>query len=57
MSRCIACNCILTPQESTRRFKGSGTFTELCNRCLHTISDDVQTVEGNVPDEESEYEE
>ena len=55
MSRCIACNCILTPQESTRRFKGSGTFTELCNKCLDTI--DVETVEGNVPDEESEHEE
>jgi hypothetical protein len=46
MSRCYACNCILTTQESVRKFKGSGTFTELCSSCLSTISEEVETVEG-----------
>lgn len=47
--RCYACDHILKPSEATRKFKNSGVFTDLCNQCLSTISDDsdfVETVEG-----------
>lgn len=49
--RCAACNVILTTSESVRRFKNSGAFVDLCNKCLSTISDDVQTVDGEADDE------
>lgn len=51
--RCYSCNCILSQQESIRKFKESGTYTELCSGCLSTISDDVETVEGNYEPEEN----
>lgn len=57
--RCVACNKILTSRESTRRFKESGAFVDLCNGCLSTIDDSVQTVDSkNLPDEgdEDKYE-
>lgn len=53
MSRCFCCNVILKPSEATRKFKESGAPTEMCNKCLDTISDEgVDTVEGVVEDEE-----
>ncbi len=56
--RCYSCNKVLTTQESVRRFKGSGDFVDLCNGCLSTISEDVDTVDGcggeEVDDEEPE---
>jgi len=56
--RCECCNVILTPQEATRKFKGSGTYVDMCNKCLTTIDDDVDTVEGEGYDvsEESDKE-
>ena len=50
--RCYACNNILTTSEATARFKGSGDFTELCNKCISTIDDDVEVTEGNDDDED-----
>jgi hypothetical protein len=56
MCRCVACNVILTPSESVRRFKHSGEFVDMCNKCLSTISDDVEVVDGNADDgDEGEY--
>ena len=54
--RCYSCNCILSTQESVRRFKGSGAFTELCNGCLGTISDEVETTDGKFQEEENRNE-
>lgn len=55
--RCVACNVILTPQESTRRFAQSLDFVDLCNKCLGTIEDeDLQTEDGEYNDDE-EYDE
>lgn len=57
--RCECCNKILNSQESTRKFKESGTFVDMCNECLDTISDDVEVTEGyqegedNYDDDES----
>ena len=44
MSRCYCCNKILTPQESTRRFKESGKYTDTCSSCLKDI--DIPTVDS-----------
>lgn len=49
--RCYACNNILKPSEATRRFKDSGSFTEMCNPCLGTIAE-VDTVDGEATDED-----
>lgn len=56
MSRCYACDACLTDQENTRRFKRSGTFTELCTKCLHTIDDQVEYDNGRPPKEKEESE-
>lgn len=54
--RCECCNKVLNTQESTRRFKDSGTFVDMCNACLFSISDDVEVTEGNNDeDNEGEY--
>ena len=53
--RCFCCNKSLSNLESTRKFS-SGVFTDMCNKCLGTISDDVNTQEENM-NNESEYDE
>lgn len=51
--RCYCCDHILTPQESTRRFKESGVFTDMCNSCLNSIAEeDIETVDGVVMDDQ-----
>ena len=52
--RCAACNVPLSTSESVRRFKESGDFVDLCNKCLATISDDVQVVDGQASDEDDD---
>lgn len=42
--RCCCCDVILTPQESVRKFRDSGHFTDTCTRCLRDIP--VATTEG-----------
>lgn len=43
--RCLACDVVLTKMEETsRRYKSSGKFVDLCNHCFSTIEDSVQTV-------------
>lgn len=55
--RCYSCNCILTPRESVRRFSESQDFVDLCNTCLSTIDEDVDTVDGAyVEEDENESE-
>lgn len=45
--RCYACNNILMTQEATRKFSESGSYTELCNKCLDAIGDDsIETEDG-----------
>lgn len=52
--RCYSCNKALSTQESTRRFKESNTFVDLCNGCLSTIDDSVETVDS-ISLEDDEY--
>jgi hypothetical protein len=49
--RCYCCNNLLKPSEATRRFADSGAYTEMCDKCLGTISD-IDTVEGEGTDED-----
>ena len=55
--KCSCCDVILTTAESVRKFKGSGEYVDMCNKCLATISDDVATVEGEAADSEESSEE
>lgn len=55
--KCHACNVTLSTSESVRRFKESGEFVDLCNKCLATISDDVEVVEGVASLEEEDNDE
>ena len=53
--KCYCCDKILTTQEATRRFKESGMFVDMCNKCLVTIDDDVEYTDGTY--EEDDFEE
>lgn len=55
--RCSCCNVILTTQESTRKFKVSGDYVDMCNKCLNTIDEDVQYSEGSFEEEDGESDE
>jgi hypothetical protein len=51
--KCSCCDVILTTAESVRKFKDSGQYVDMCNKCLATISDDVDTVDGVAAEEEA----
>ena len=56
--KCFCCDKILTTQEATRRFKESGAFVDMCNKCLSTIDDEVDYTDGNYEEGDDEgYEE
>lgn len=49
--RCYCCNNPLSGKESTRKFKLSSTYTDMCDKCLSEISDqEIDTVEGEGED-------
>lgn len=50
--KCSCCDVILTTQESVRKFRNSGEYVDMCNKCLSTISDDVQVVDGDAEDDD-----
>lgn len=43
--RCLSCNKNLSDYEATRRYAHSGDFVDLCNKCFHPISKEVNTIE------------
>lgn len=49
--RCYCCDRELSTQESTRRFKLSKEYTDMCNTCLATI-EEVETLDSDRVDEE-----
>lgn len=55
--KCSCCDVILTTQEATRKFKDSGDFVDMCNKCLSTIDDVVSYTEGNTDNEDGEDDE
>ena len=54
--RCECCNVVLSSQEATRKFKSSGTFVDMCNKCLSTIDDQVEFTEGYLEKDEDDLE-
>lgn len=50
--RCIACDKELSDRESTNKFIFSGTYSDMCSRCLGTIADVAPTEDVAVPMEE-----
>jgi hypothetical protein len=43
--RCIACDKALTDYEATRRSAFTNEYTDLCNNCFASISEDLHTIE------------
>ena len=43
--RCKACDIVLNKFESTRKYKDSGEFIDLCNGCYTAVKEDVQAIE------------
>lgn len=43
--RCIACNCVLTDFEATRKSLTTGDYIDMCNHCFSTIEEDVMVEE------------
>ena len=39
--RCVACDDLLTDNESTTKSSITGEYLDLCTRCLSTIRDDL----------------
>jgi hypothetical protein len=51
--RCYCCNNSLSGAEAVRKFKESGAFTDMCDRCLSEIREEgLETVEGEAEDEQ-----
>ncbi len=45
MSRCRACDVILTDYEMTRKSSVTGEYVDLCNKCFSYIRHDVNSKE------------
>lgn len=43
--RCVACNCVLTDFEATRKGVNTGEYIDLCNKCYSTIAADIDVTE------------
>lgn len=46
MSRCIACDKILTDYELTRKSVETGEFIDLCSNCYKYVKDDLQVIDN-----------
>ena len=51
--KCSCCDVILSTRESVRKFKTSGDYVDMCDKCLSTISEDVSVIEGKAADDTS----
>jgi hypothetical protein len=52
--RCLSCNEILSDFEATRKSVNTNQFIDLCNRCYHTVDDDILSLErGDLEHEET----
>ncbi len=58
MSRCRACDCILSDYELTRKSAVTGEYYDLCNHCFSYIKSDVYFKERiDLQDNSDEFEE
>lgn len=56
--RCLSCDRALTDFESTRKYKESGLYIDLCNKCFHSgVSEQVRYEERHdlLHEEEDEF--
>ena len=59
--RCQCCDRLLNDFESTRKSKTTGDYLDMCNSCIASVADQLETLdradlpEGDVPDEEIEF--
>lgn len=44
--RCLSCNKLLTPFESTRKYASTGEFLDLCNGCFKDVKDSIRVTEN-----------
>lgn len=52
--RCLSCNEVLSDFEATRKSVNTNQFIDLCNRCYHTVDDDILSLErGDLEHEET----
>lgn len=43
--RCLSCNAALSDFEATRKSALTGEYTDLCNHCFSTVSEQLLTIE------------
>ena len=43
--RCLSCNAALSDYEATRKSAVTEEYTDLCNHCFATVSDDLLTID------------
>lgn len=51
--RCNCCDRPLSNLESTRKF-ASGTYVDMCTKCLGTISESVSVIEPDTSEDDDE---
>lgn len=59
--RCVFCDRLLNDFEATRKSKVTGDYLDMCNKCVGSVQESIETLdrtdlaEGEVPDEEIEF--
>lgn len=42
--RCLCCNAILTPYESSFKSSMSGEYVDMCTKCFNFVRDDIDVI-------------
>ena len=59
--KCCCCDRLLNDFEATRKSKTTGEYLDMCNGCVASVNDQLETIdredlaEGDIPDEEIEF--
>jgi len=44
--KCLSCDVPLNDRESTRKYKNTGEFLDLCDNCFFDVADQIETVDN-----------
>lgn len=44
--KCLSCDVPLNDRESTRKYKNTGEFLDLCDNCFSDVADQIETVDN-----------
>jgi len=61
--RCTCCDRLLNDFEATRKSKTTGEYLDMCNKCVATVQDALDTEvrqdldEADIPDDEIQFDE